>query len=613
MMPLSGIENRSGAKAPPYLIMILSAAFAFSQGCSCGDGDKGPCEDNRGPECCLEDQDCGESVFCCTINNQCMEPPSALESPPAPDILSGLYNDECEPGFFCGSLPDFVMGELPEDGCWFDWGCCEEADELPMGRIGTHTGMDVGGDSSVWISGYSSGASSEMRYGDLVAGPWDDSAQDVDWEILDGVPDDAWVTNSPDGWRDGKSEEGDDVGLYTSLLMDGSNPMITYYDRTNGALKFMAHDGSGWGSPAVIDAGMEGNETPQGGGDAGLYGEMFELPSGDAAVMYRSTTWQAQDHPGAEGYQVVHLASHLKLAVRSGGSWSVEVAATLEDTPCWGGACPEGYACRTEDLLCWPPADNDSYENCAACSLTQACLSNIDSLGTATGEFDCQDLTTLSDVPEGIGIWPSTALSPSGDIEAVFYDRTGGDLVWVRQQGGLWQEPVILDGDEDDPDPERHGDRGWYPSMAIGEDGTRHIVYVDGLSEIFVYMQVDPAGEAALKEVIDEGLDEISGEKDLVGDNSGVRVDASGRVRAVYQNSSDGVLLMAIRSSEGAWSLQEITDRSAGTMGYYTVHKLVADTSYIAFFYMNFESPPTSIGVDVMTCTVEGSGNVSCN
>ena len=49
-------------------MLVLAAAFAGSHGCSCGDDNGGPCADNRGPECCLEDQDCGESIFCCTIN-----------------------------------------------------------------------------------------------------------------------------------------------------------------------------------------------------------------------------------------------------------------------------------------------------------------------------------------------------------------------------------------------------------------------------------------------------------------------------------------------------------------------------------------------------------------
>jgi hypothetical protein len=522
--------------------------------------------------------------------------------------VAGLYNEECEPGFFCSDLPSFTVGETAEEGCWFDWSCCTEREALPEGRLGTHLGMDVadGADPVVWLSGYSPGATDTMRYGDLVAGQWNASAGEVDWEILDGLPASGFVTNSTSGWRGGVVEAGDDVGLYTSLALDSAgHPMISYYDRTNGALKFIRHDGSDWSDPVVVDSGDTGW--------AGLYSEMVLDASGEPAVLYRAVTWTAREHPGAVDYQVVHLSSHVKSAVRSGASWDVETVTSMDETPCWADGCPEGYVCRAEDLLCWPPADEDAHEGCAACSGSQACLSALDGTGAATGVFECQDTLTITDVPEGIGLWISADLSPSGDVEAVYYDRTGGDLVWIAQQGGLWQAPVILDGNEDDPDPAVHGDRGWYPSLDVDGAGARHVVYVDGIAESFLYMMVDAAGTVTLRETVDDGLDTLNGEKDLVGDNGSVRVDPEGRVRALYQNSSDGILMMAVRDAAGLWGIQPVTDADAGFMGYYALQRMVTDRSFVAHFYLNFESPPTGTGVSVMVCTVDGSGVVSCS
>jgi len=380
--------------------------------------------------------------------------------------------------------------------------------------------------------------------------------------------------------------------------------MIAYYDRTNRALKFIRHDGSAWLDPVVVDSGENA--------DAGRYAEMIKLPSQAPAVLYRSAAWEAREHPGATGYRVVHLSSHLKAALESGGSWTVETVATQEETPCWGGGCPEGYVCRMEDLLCWPPADEDDHEGCDACSGSQACLSDLDAGSAATGEFKCEDILTMTDVPEGIAVWTSAALTAGGDIEAVYYDRTGGNLVWIGQQGGLWQEPVILDGDEDDPDPSRHGDRGWYPSIAIDGAGNRHIVYVDGLQELFVYMMVDAGGNIVPNEVVDDGMDQVNVEKDIVGDNSSIQVDPSERIRAIYQNTSDGILLMAVKNTDGTWGSYEITDRHAGTMGYYALQRIMGERSYVAHFFFNFELPPTGVGVDVLVCTVEASGAVTC-
>jgi hypothetical protein len=594
------------------LPVLVAGLLAGNAACSCdgdGNGEPGPCEDNQGPECCLTNEDCGENIFCCTVNHVCMELPTPLASPPAPDSVEGLYNEACDPGFFCEDLPQFTIGATEEEGCSFDWSCCQERSPLAEGRLGTYLGMDVrqaGADTILWISGYSAGTSSVGLYGDLVAGRWDPSTGEIGWEILDGVPEDGFITNSTDGWRGGIGEEGDDVGLYTSLILDESgNPMVSYYDLTNGALKFIRHDGSSWLEPEVVDDAE--------GTDAGRYSEIVRLPSQAPVILYRAVTWAAMDHPGAVGYQVVHLATHLRSATRSGTTWQVSTVVSEPDAPCWAGGCPEGYVCRADDRLCWPPASEDDHAECDGCAGTQACLSEIDDSGAATGVFGCQDILTLTDVPEGIAVWISAALNPAGDIEAVYYDRTGGNLLHLAQQGGLWQTPVILDGDEENPDPALHGDRGWYPSLAVDGSGNRHIVYVDGIAEVFDYMMVDAAGTVTLRELIDDGVDTANADKDLVGDNASVAVDSAGRVRVVYQNSSDGILMMALRDTDGTWTLTPVTDADAGFMGYYALQRMVGDTSYVAQFFMNFESPPTGTGVGVLACTVDGSGLVTCD
>jgi hypothetical protein len=54
---------------------------------------------------------------------------------------------------------------------------------------------------------------------------------------------------------DGENGEGIIVGLYASIAIDNkSNPHISYYDETNGDLKYIYFSGESWEPPVVIDS-----------------------------------------------------------------------------------------------------------------------------------------------------------------------------------------------------------------------------------------------------------------------------------------------------------------------------------------------------------------------
>jgi hypothetical protein len=170
------------------------------------------------------------------------------------------------------------------------------------------------------------------------------------------------------------------VGSYTSLAVVNGNPAISYYDGTNDDLKYVrATDASGtsWASPVTVD----------GAGDAGLYTSL-EVVNGNPAISYRDIT------NGDLKYVRANDAS--------GISWASPVA--------------------------------------------------VDSAGIV-GSY--------------------TSLEVVNGIPAIsYYDLTNGDLKYVRASdasGTSWGSPVAVDS---------AGDVGWYTSLAV-VNGNPAISYRD--------------------------------------------------------------------------------------------------------------------------------------
>lgn len=589
----------------------VAAGFAalLAAGCGCGENQKGsPCPE-PGIDCCLEDSDCWgpeatSYMECCLVTNECIELPDE----------AGEEDDGCEPGSTCESVTDVVLvqGETEEEGCYVDWSCCEPRDPLPLGKIGTHSDFGIADDGTIWLSGYAAGVDESQLYGDLVGATWNEVAGQPDWELLDGVPWDADPYAPPDGWRGGINEPGDDVGLYTSLELDGSDePRIAYHDDTNGALRYIARDSGSWGDPGVVDDD----------GHAGGWASMV-LAAGDVpAVAYRSWDVRMEDYTGAS-YQVGRVITSVRYAVAgdaSASSWTTEEVAS-SDAPCWGTACPEDHRCRVADGLCWP--EQRDRDECLdemggyACAAEEACLEELDSSGAPLSTWHCEEAISqepVFDLPEGIGLWNSLALAPDGSPEITYYDRTRGELAWVVHDGTGWASPVILDGDDLSTDTDLHGDKGWHASLAIDSSGGRHLAYVDGLAETLMYLELDPDGAVLVREVVDDGTTEGS-DRDLVGDYSAIAVDGDGLVRLAYQNTSTGVVRMAVRDpSDGSWTTSLLTDPDGGFMGYYLNQLIVDGTSWFSQFTFNYETEPYYRGLRVFSCTLDSSHAASCD
>ncbi len=446
-------------------------------------------------------------------------------------------------GCDCGGKnpPADLDGGIPEDGdVTTDGGTLRP---LEPGLLAMHLDMTALTDGTLVLSGYSPGALPSTRYGDLVVGSWNGTS--VSWEIVDGVPDVA-PTRDPESWRGGIADEGDDVGLFTSIVNDGGTLVIAYHDRTNGALKVASGTlGGEWSVTEVDGDGAQG------------YTSLVRTSSG-WAVSYLAITPPAT-LPGRPVSQV-----RVATASSPGGPWTV-----AEVT---GGE----IACRPQ------------FCGGADCLATGECTSD-------PGEAEVLDDPYVEDLPPAIGLHTSLAATSSG-LALAYYSRAEGNLYGVSFEGGAWGTPFLIDGyGVGDPNT---GDCGLHASLAVDSAGVWHVAYVDGAEEALKYARIE--GTTITRELVDDGETEGSTDgRHVVGDDADIAVTASGEVRIAYQDATRQDARFARKASGGAWAVTVI-DESDST-GYFTTQYLAGTASSVAFWFRQEASDARANGIRVET------------
>lgn len=140
---------------------------------------------------------------------------------------------------------------------------CICSDDIPPGTVGPYSDVAVGPDGSTWVSAYA------QSYGDLVVARVEPGRVPSEaWEWVDGVPDGPVVVENAKH-RGGIAENGEDAGMYTSIAVapDGT-PMVTYFERETGSLRFAVKRADGW-HKHVIEQGT--TELGQSGALVGMY------------------------------------------------------------------------------------------------------------------------------------------------------------------------------------------------------------------------------------------------------------------------------------------------------------------------------------------------------
>jgi hypothetical protein len=496
-------------------------------------------------------------------------------------------------GCSCGSNPGAAAdpdsgtdgGENCGPGCLQP---CGPANSL--GLIGEYTSYAVASDGTVWIAGYNDAdVTSGLLYGDLVAGKYDTGKQAVDWVDVDGLPpepgDGDCPPNPANTWRHGLTDPGPDVGLWTSIQLDSNNnPMISYYDATNKALKFASSSDGGqtWSSHTVMKAASS---------DIGRYSKML-IVSGKPVIGFLVLE---QGMMGWAQSRVV-LATGNVAVPASESDWSMQNALVDPQTPCTAALCATGQVCVQSTGECQSSVMGCTPSDCGASeagigSTPQSCV-------TVDGGASCQAVVTSTFVdtyPDSTGDYIAMANGPQG-IGIVVYDRTRGNLVGVASSGGSWSAQ-ILDGQigtNSSPTRMDTGDVGIGASLAIDTNGDWNISYVNGWTEALQYMSV-PGGSLTkplAPEVVDDGLHLdgmlYSDGQHIVGDDSSITVDASGNVRVVYMDATAGTLHEAVGSpssgSKHMWTVKAISQPSkfAGFFPHYVAQSQMIENWYRA-------------------------------
>jgi hypothetical protein len=329
-------------------------------------------------------------------------------------------------------LAGLAAGALLSIGC----GCNEEPENLVEPTV--EDPHDIGQYLSMGVYDGQPAAS----YYDRTKGGLTFALGEIDGEKVN------WTEERIDGFADEEGLDVGDRGKYTSMLIDGDDVWITYFDATNGNLFYALRGGKDDWETGVADTG--GGSTP----NAGRFSSLAKGADGNPAAAHYD-----------EG------KGHLRLTRWNGSGWAGMVIDEGEDyVPADTGTEPmDADVGKYAHLYVDGGTEYIAYYDAANGDLKLASGSG--------SNFTVEVVASEGDV----GTWPSILVS-GGEVLIAYQDQTNWDLVLARgTPGGNWSTEVIDDGEFRGADTEIY-ENGSYPGILYfdGSDNNMMQASFDG-------------------------------------------------------------------------------------------------------------------------------------